>query len=66
VPKILTVTYEELFNTGNYENVRLGVTMAIGPNETARETMSMARDHIHDEFRRLGGMGIKLPNAKRR
>lgn len=53
---ITEVRYERIFNIGNYENVKVGVTVIVkppgGPHETD-QAMNEAKDAITTEYTKI-------------
>ena len=48
--KIKTVSYEEVFNTGNYTSKRIGVSGELEENETPEEGLTRAKKTVQDFF----------------
>ncbi|NJK80408.1 MAG: hypothetical protein HC914_11060 [Chloroflexaceae bacterium] len=55
--RIESVSYEALFNLGNYENERIGITLALEPGETpaawARARQLVEEQHAIQEIERV-------------
>jgi hypothetical protein len=54
-PQIKEVYFERVFNLGNYETFRIGLTATVGPRQTADEVVEM-----------LDAYTVKLKNKKER
>lgn len=52
-PKIKEVHFERIFNLGNYETMRIGLTATIGPN-----------DDVDDIVRQLDERTVMLRNGE--
>lgn len=57
---IKSVTYEELFNTGNYENIRIGCTVETSEELVPFEAVDLARDFVRSEYSKMKKSGIKF------
>ncbi|MDP9314680.1 MAG: hypothetical protein M3R24_28030 [Chloroflexota bacterium] len=51
--KIEQVAYGKTFNIGNYESVRLDVTVRVEPGETPEQALDTARDWVTAEYQYL-------------
>lgn len=45
---IKTVSYQEIFNLGNYCSQRIGVEVAVNPGENAKQALEVARNLVHE------------------
>jgi hypothetical protein len=50
---ITTVTYERLYNLGNYENERLVAQVAVGPDEDVHSAFFFAKSAVEEQHARL-------------
>lgn len=46
--KIKSVKYERLYNTGNYEHVKIGVEVCVGDCEAAQEVYDYAKRFVEE------------------
>jgi hypothetical protein len=44
--KALTITYQRVFNLGNYESERIEITLQIEEGETAQQVLDAARKFV--------------------
>jgi hypothetical protein len=49
--EIKLVSYQEIFNLGNYCSQRIGVEVAVNPGENAMEALETARKLVHEYHR---------------
>lgn len=45
--KVETITFEQLVNIGNYENIKYTVTISLGNNETSSDAFNKAKELIN-------------------
>ena len=48
VMEIKMVSYQEIFNLGNYCSQRIGVEVSVNPGEDAKQALEVARNLVHE------------------
>ncbi len=51
--KITSVTYGQLKNTGNFENVRAEVSIELGPDDTPESAWEQAKKWVETQLRTI-------------
>jgi hypothetical protein len=50
---ISKIVREQLVNLGNYENIRVGAEITVGPTESADEAMKILKAFVDAEAKRI-------------